>query len=300
MKQARTCRLLWLLTPLCLAVLSFLARRWQLNTAFGGALQLPIPMAPATVLVSALWVLAAAFLLLLLLKTPLPHALREESRLALYAEEHYPFFGGVLCSAALSLIAAPSLLVDGYRMWTEYQAHLALYGEQIPGGNNGLLVLITAGTSALTFIALLVVAKVSFRDTAKGRLAVLFPAINGCLWLMEIYRSSAPDPIRWNYAPLLLAIVSGILFYLDWAALYAGVCAPRRTLWMAGMTVVFSASALAGTRNFGSIMLLFSQLIAALAVLWTAPHNLSNPPELPEQAAPLEEAEEKLEEESHE
>lgn len=304
MKQTRKYSLLWLLIPLCIAVLSFLARRWQLGTAFEGILQLPISMAPATVVVVALWVLAAAVLLLLAMKTPVAPAVRSCPRLALYAEENYLFFGGVLCSAALSIIAAPTLLLDGYRMWKEYQSALAIakaYGNKIPGGDNGLLILITAATSALAFIALLVVAKVSFRNTEKGRLAILLPAVNGCLWLMEIYRISAPQPIRWNYAPLLLAIVFGILLYLDWAALYAGVCAPRRTLWMAGMTVVFSAAALAGSWSFGSAMLLFSQLIAALTVLWTVPNNLNNPPELPEEEAPFEEeAEEKLEEETHE
>lgn len=299
MKQTRKGSLIWLLIPLFIAILCGIVRRWQLNTAFEGAFRLPIPAAPATIALIALWVLAAAVLILLGLKTSVDPILREHSHLALCAKENYPVFGGILCSACLSLIAAPALLLDGYRMWTEFRS-AAVYGDKIPGGNNGMLVLATAATSALAFIALLVVAKVTFRNTQKGRLAILLPAVNNCLWLMEIYRDSAPDPIRWNYVPLLLAIVCGILFYLDWAALYAGVCTPRRTLWMAGMTVVFSAAALAGTWSFGSAMLLFSQLIAALTVLWTVPNNLNNPPEPPAEEVPLEEAEEKLEEETHE
>ena len=297
MKQTRKNSLLWLLTPLCIGILCGIVRRWQLGTAFEGEFRLPVPAAPATIVLIALWVLAAAVLILLGLKTPVDPILREQTHLVLYAKQDHLVLGGILCSAFLTLIAAPSLLLDGYRMWTEFHS-MTVYGNKIPGGNNGLLVLVTAVTSALTFIALLVVAKLTFRATEKGRLAILLPAVNNCLWLMEIYRAFAPDPIRWNYVPLLLAIVCGILFYLDWGALYAGVCAPRRTLWMAGMTVVFSAAALAGTWSFGSAMLLCSQLIAALTVLWCVPHNLSYPPEPTVEEAPDEE--EKLEEETHE
>ena len=297
MKQTRKDSLIWLLTPLCIAILCVLARRWQLSTAFEGEFRLPISTAPAAIVLIALWVLASAVFIFLGLKTPVDPVMREHSELALSAKQDHLVLGGILCSACLSLIAAPALLLDGYRMWTHFHS-MTVYGDKIPGGNNGVLVLITAAASALAFIALLVVAKLTFRGTAKGRLGILLPAISNCLWLMEIYRASAPDPIRWNYVPLLLAIVCGILFYLDWAALYAGICAPRRTLWMAGMTVVSSAAALAGTWSFGSAMLLFSQLIAALTVLWCVPNNLRYPPEPPVEEAPVEE--EKLEEETHE
>ena len=297
MKQTRKDSLLWLLTPLCIGILCGIVRRWQLSSAFEGAFRLPIPAAPATIALIALWVLAAAVFILLGLKTPVAPVMREHSELALSARQDHLVLGGILCSAFLSLIAAPALLLDGYRMWTEFKS-ATMYGDKIPGGNNGVLVLITAVTSALAFIALLVVAKLTFRGTKKGRLGILLPAISNCLWLMEIYRASAPDPIRWNYVPLLLAIVCGILLYLDWGALYAGICAPRRALWMAGMTVVCSAAALAGSWSFGSAMLLFSQLIAALTVLWCVPKNLRYPPEPPVEEAPVEE--EKLEEETHE
>ena len=286
MKQTRKDSLIWLLTALCLAIFCIFARRWQLNSAFEGEFRLPIFAAPATIVLIALWVLAAAVFILLGLKTPVDPILREHPELALSAQQDHLVLGGILCSACLSLIAAPSLLLDGYRMWTHFHS-MPVYGDKIPGGNNGVLVLITAASSALAFIALLVVAKLTFRGTAKGRLGILLPAVSNCLWLMEIYRASAPDPIRWNYVPLLLAIACGILFYLDWAAPYAGVCAPRRTLWMAGMTVVFSAAALAGTWSFSSAMLLFSQLIAALTVLWCVPKNLRYPPEPTAEEAPM-------------
>lgn len=296
MKQVRKESLIRPLTALAAATLCFIARRWQLNSAFEGEFGLPRPMAPATFAVIGLWVLFAVILILLNLKTAVAPEIRENPHLALSAGQDHLIFGALLCSAVLTLLAAPAMLLEGYRMWSDFNA-VIVYGNKIPGGNNGLLVLATAGTSALAFIALLVLAKVTFRNTKKGRLAILLPATNNCLWLMEVYRASAPDPIRWNYIPLLLAIACGILFYLDWAGLYAGVCSPRRLLWMAGMTVALTASALAGTWNFGSAMLLFAQLIAALAVLWCVPKNLKYPPELPAEETP---AEEKLEEETHE
>ena len=155
MKQTRKDSLLWLLTPPCIAILCALARRWQLRTAFEGEFRLPISAAPATVVVIALWVLAAAVFILFGLRTPVPPILREHSYLALSAKQDHLVLGGILCSACLSLVAAPALLLDGYRMWTHFHS-MTVYGDKIPGGNNGVLVLITAAASALAFIALLV------------------------------------------------------------------------------------------------------------------------------------------------
>ena len=234
-------------------------------------------------------------------RQPVSTALKEHSHLSLYAENSNLFLGGVILSGFLCLIAAPILLVGGGRMWVDFQAARELsrlHGSTaIPGGNNGILTLFTGVTAALSFIALLVVGKAASKNTKKGRLAILFPAINNSLWLMEFYRSHAANPVRWDYGILLVAIVSGSLLYLNWAGLYAGVFAPRRTLWVAGATVVLSFTALMGEWTLSSALLLTSQLAAALAVLWCLPHNLTYPPGIPSEEAP---AEEKLEEETHE
>lgn len=297
MKETCTNRLIWPAAAALCGAFCAIVRRWQLSSAFEGELALPIPMAPATVALTALFILCAAALLLLALKWPAAPQLKQTPELALYAHNNAVFMGAMVAAAFLTLIAAPLLFRDGQQMWSTYQAAKA-YGGAIPGGNNGLLVLVTAVTSALSFIALLVTAKSAYRTTKKGRMGILMPAVNGCLWLMEIYRGHAANPVRWDYAPLLIAIVCGILMFLDWAGLYAGPGAPRRTLWLAGLTVVFSAAALAGGEwDLSSALLLTAQLIAALALLWCAPNNLRYPPELPAESAP---AEEKLEEETHE
>ena len=296
MKQTRSDSLIWLLVTVVVAALCAVVRRIQLSTAFEGDFRLPIPAAPATIVLLILFVVTAVLLFLLAHRQPIARSLRDSSELSLYAQNNTLFFGGVFLAGFLCLIAAPMLFINGSRMWADHQAALEIakaHGNMIPGGNNGVLTLITGITSALSFIALLVVGKAASQNKQKGRLAVLLPAINNSLWLMEFYRSHAANPIRWDYSIMLVAIVAGTLLYLDWAGLYAGVFAPRRTLWMAGMTVVLSLSALMGEWTLGGALLLTSQLVAALAVLWCVPHNLRYPPEPAPEETP---AEEKLEE----
>lgn len=297
MKKTRFDSLVWLIAAVVAGVLSAILRRWQLSTAFEGHLRLPIPMAPASVALVALYILGAAVFVFLARRRPAAPVLKDSPALAFRAVNDLLFLGAVVCAAFLALIAAPVLFREGREMWAAYQTAKA-YSAYIPGGNNGLLVLAAAVTSALAFVGLLLSGKAACRGTEKGRLAILFPAVNNCLWLMEIYRAQAANPVQWDYVPLLLAIVSGILFYLNWAGLCAGAFIPRRTLWTAGMTVLLSASALAGEWTLGSALLLTSQLLAALAALWLLPANIEFPPEHPAQAAPIEV--EKLEEETHE
>lgn len=299
MKRSYSDSLLWMGIVIAAAVLCAGARFWQLRSAFEGDLHLSVPAAPATIVLLALFLVSAAVLALLAHRQPVSPALKEHSHRSLWAVNNNLFLVGVFLAAFLSLFAAPLFFISGMEMREVYQAALetARYrGDMIPGGNNGLLTLATAVTSALSFIALLVVGRSAQKGVAKGRLAILLPVINSCLWLMEFYRSHVANPVRWDYSILLLAIVAGILLYLDWAGLYAGVFAPRRALWLAGMTVILSATALVGDWSAGSALLLTSQAAAALALLWCAPHNLRYPPELSEEAP----AEEKLEEDTHE
>lgn len=296
MDQMKHERRSWLTFTLLAAVLCALVRLWQLFSAFEGTLELPIPFAPATVVLVALLALCAAFFALLAQRQRVDHSLKENPASVLYVPNDHLFIVAMVAAAFLTLAAAPALLRSGTLLWSTYQS-IKMHSGSVPGGNNGVLVLAAAVTSALSFIGLLCAGKAFSKGTAKGRLGVLMPAVNGCLWLMEFYRGNAANPVRWDYAPLLIAIVLGILFYLDWAGLSAGTFAPRRTLWLAAMTVIFSAVALMGDWDLGSALLLASQTIAALALLWSVPNNLRYPPELPVEGAP---AEEKLEEDTHE
>lgn len=293
MKQLRTEHRLWLIATIIAAALCCLVRCWQLVFAFEGQLELPIPFAPASVVLTVLLVLCAAFFALLARRQQVDRALKENPAPVFYAPNDSLFVVAMVAAAFLSLAAVPALLRSGTLLWSTYQS-IKSHSGSVPGGNNGVLVLAAAATSALSFIGLLCAGKAISKGTPKGRLGLLMPAVNGCLWLMEFYRGHAANPVRWSYAPLLIAIVFGILFYLDWAGLSAGTFSPRRTLWLAAMTVIFSAVALMGDWDLGSALLLASQIIAALAMLWSIPNNLRYPPEL------LAPAEEKLEEDTHE
>lgn len=295
MRQTVSGRRLWLPAAVIPAVLCAAARRWQLSTAFEGTLRLPRPFAPATVALVLLLLFSAAALAALAWRQPVPRSLRRSPGLALSAAGDAPFMAALVAAAFLALAAAPFFFIRGRQLWQTYRAARA-YGAAVPGGDNGLLLLLTALTCLLAFAGLLLSAKAAYRNTS-GRMAILLPAVNGCLWLMETYRANAPDPVRWNYAPLLLAVVCGALFYLDCAGLSAGAVRPRRVLWLAAMTVVLSAAALAGGCGWGEALLLLSQAVSALAFLLRAPENLIHPPEPAAQPA---RAEEKLEEETHE
>lgn len=302
MKAKHSDSILWLVITFAAAAVCTAVRRWQLSAAFEGTLQLPIPMALPTIILVVLYILCAVVLFLLSRKQQLPDALRQAPHFTLYANGDTLFMGALVCAAFLSLIAAPLLFRDGIQLWRTYQSALAAakaYGGNVPGGNNGLLTLITAVTSFLSFLGLLMTCKAASRGLNKGRLGVLLPVINGCLWLMDTYRDQAANPVLWDYVPQLLAIVLGIFMYLDWAGLNAGVFSPRRALWLAGMTIIFSATALAGGEwNLSSAILLCAQIITAFALLWRIPANLKYPPEPVTEEAPA--AEEKLEEETHE
>lgn len=290
MKQIHSGRSLWLPVSVLAGALCAAARRWQMSTAFEGALRLPRPFAPASMALTALLALSAAALFLLSQRQPVARSLRQAPAGALSAPGNPLFLTAFVASAFLCLASAPILFLRGRRLWLAFQA-AAQYGAA-EGMDNGLLFLLTGLTSLLSFAGLLLAGKSACRNT-PGRMAILLPAVSGCLWLMAAYRANASDPVQWNYSPLLLAIVCGMLFYLDCAGITAGAPHPRRLLWMAGMTVVLSAAALAGDWDWAFALLLISQLVTALAVLWLVPNNLSHPPE-PAQA------EEKLEEDTHE
>ena len=100
---------------------------------------------------------------------------------------------------------------------------------------------------------------------------------------MESFRGHAANPVQWDYAPLLLAIVCGMLFYMDFAGMSTSAARPRRLLWMAAMTLALTGPALTSALEGGGwadILLLSAQALAAAAVLWRLPPNLKRPPRL--------------------
>ena len=210
-------------------------------------------------------------------------------------------------AAFLALTAVPVLLPVGLAQWQHYRELLAALKQgldvQLPS-NNGMLTIATGVGALLSALGLLQMGRDGLRPGKRGRggFSAALPGVAGCVWLMESFRAHAANPVRWDYAPQLLAIVCGMMFYMDFAGMSAGAARPRRLLWLAGMTAVLSAlsmvtaaselSALSAaglsvrSTQLGDLLLLLSQTLAAAGVLWRLPPNLETPPKPPNTSGP--------------
>ena len=269
-------RLKWPGLAAVLGILGAVLRRWQLGTAFDETAGFLIPGAAATVAVVACLVLANA--LGLLLACTARDRTGDGERMSrwdlVFAGEGCTAYMTLMVVAAFCTLAAgPVLFLDAMDQMAEFKA----YG----GGDNGILLAVVALGALAAGWAHLSTARDAYRMNGKGRenaLLLLPPAMN-CVWVLEAYRSNAADPVLWNYVPLVLAAVYGLIFYMDCAALAFEKGHPRRTLFLGMMTVVFSLVALAARPDKGVVALLMGQTAAALAALWVAPANLTHPPE---------------------
>ena len=276
MKTRRSSRHLWVLCTLILALAAAVLRRWQLGTAFEGELRLAISMAPATVTLGCVLVIAGAVFGILAAGQQVVDPPRAEKRKgrwdrAMSAPGDPIGLTVMVLAAFLMLGAAPFLFREGWAMWQSFRSSVE------KTGNNGVLVLAPAVPAVSGVIGLRVVGQAAYRGKGHGKSAIVLPAINGCLWLMELYRGHAADPVLWDYVPLLLAVVGGMLMYMDWGGLSSGQPRPRRTLWLAGMTALFTAVALADGWRWGESLLLISQLVTSFVVLCRLPVNLEHP-----------------------
>lgn len=307
MKKSISGRMPWLVCAAAAAVISAALRLWQLATAFEGPLSLPIPGAQASVILVCVLVIAGACFTLLAAYQPVakrPWAKGQAHRWDLAfldpTDKVYPIL--LVAAAFLMLAAVPGLFLRGMAQREAYQA--ALYSDH-PLTDNGFLMLGTAMGALLSFFGLLQMGRESFRpgQRGKGGFAAALPGVAGCVWLMTWFRSHAADPVLWDYAPQLLAIVCGMLFYMDSAGMSTGAARPRRLLWLAGMTVALSTVAMVSRPSAGDLLLLAAQTLAALATLWRLPPNLENPPPIGPSAArrrDFEQEQERQEESSHE
>lgn len=277
----------WLACAGAAALAAAALRRWQLASAFEPPLGLPIPGAQASVILVCVLVMAAAGLAILALargNRPAEQGCRWDLLFLDTGELVYPALSVLAALAALG--AAPFLLKTGLAQWQDYQQARAALAQgievQLPS-NNGMLAIATAVGALASFLGLLQLGRDGLRPGKRGRggFSAALPGVAGCVWLMESFRAHAANPVLWDYAPLLLSIVCGMLFYMDFAGLSAGAPRPRRLLWMAGMTLILSAAALvsaASAQAWADVLLLLSQMLAAGGVLWRLPSGLENPP----------------------
>lgn len=274
-------RLKWPAAAAGLAVLAGLLRRWQISAAFdeGGLVD---GTHPATIAVIALLAGASALFLRmgLLTRDRVPMEPKGMSRwdLIFGAGDDIVYLGVMAAAAFCTAGAAPLWVSKGMELREIFRWY-AQMGE-VRWMSSGLFQFLLALCAAAGCAGLLMSARGAYRMCGNGRENVwlLLPMLTGCVWLLETYQSNAAHPGLWSYGPLLLAVVCGVLFYLECAGLSFEQGKARRMFWLAGMTVVLSAIALSDGPGWGPALLLLGQTLAALAALWEAPANLAHPP----------------------
>jgi len=261
-------------------------RRWQLNSAFEAGTGFAIPRAQASVILVCMLVIAASWFGILSANQPLSKrfgaagdACRWDLAFLDAGDPVYPAL--VVLAAFLAFAACPFFLSTGVRQWQVYQTAVAAKVQ--PPSSNGALTVATAAGAMLSFLGLLQMGRDGLHPgrRGKGGFSAVLPGVAGCVWLMESFRAHAANPVQWDYAPLLLAIVAGMLFYMDFAGMSAGSARPRRLLWVAAMTLTLSAVAMVTSvreQTWADLLLLASQALVSAAVLWRLPPNLENPP----------------------
>lgn len=291
MKNSVSRRTTWLISVGAAALAAALVRRWQLASAFEPDTGLTTPGAQASVILVCLLVMAGAWLILLAMGRGGPDPARRWDMV--FVTRGDPVFPVLtVASAALAALAVPVLFVVGVDQFQLYQ--MAREAGVQPPSNNGMLTLATAAGALLAALGLLQMGRdgLSPGRRGKGGFSAALPGVAGCVWLMESFRAHAANPVQWDYAPQLIAIVAGMGFYMDFAGMSAGAPRPRRLLWMAGMTVILSAAPLATVlaelsarlavggsllaAETGDALLLLSQLLAAAGVLWRLPPYLEH------------------------
>ncbi len=291
MKNSVSRRTTWLISVGAAALAAALVRRWQLASAFEPDTGLATPGAQASVILVCLLVMAGAWLILLAMGRGGPDPARRWDMV--FVTRGDPVFPVLtVASAALAALAVPVLFVVGVDQFQLYQ--MAREAGVQPPSNNGMLTLATAAGALLAALGLLQMGRdgLSPGRRGKGGFSAALPGVAGCVWLMESFRAHAANPVQWDYAPQLIAIVAGMGFYMDFAGMSAGAPRPRRLLWMAGMTVILSAAPLATVlaelsarlavggsllaAETGDALLLLSQLLAAAGVLWRLPPYLEH------------------------
>ena len=290
MKRSISGRMLWLACTAAAALAAAALRRWQLRSAFEKYTGLAIPGAQASVILTCVLVMAGAWLMILSLAGR-PQSARWDHVFLSVGDPVYPALE--IAAAFFAIVSVPVLFIVGVGQFQFYQEMRAA-GLQ-PPTDNGLLTLATAGGAFLAALGLLQTGRDSLSPGRRGRggFSAALPGVAGCVWLMESFRAHAANPVRWDYAPQLLAIVLGMAFYMDFAGMSAGAARPRRLLWMAGMTVVFSTVSLVTSASelavrssaglslcsaqLGDLLLLLSQTLAAAGVLWRLPPSLDGP-----------------------
>ena len=189
----------------------FLARHWELNTAFEPDTGLVTPGMPATY--TLLGLSAAVAVVLALLCRGKHNSLKGGYDQAFQARDNTLYITGVVLSAFLLLGSAALTALALPRAYREALA--ALQAGQT-GGSPLLSVMpqfLLAVLSLIAGLCVLSTGKNNYRGEGRGKYSftILMPAYTCCLWLIAAYQQRAADPVVLDYLYELFAIIAALL-----------------------------------------------------------------------------------------
>lgn len=204
---------------------------------------LPVPFALPSLALSAFLGLCAGAFLYLALKQP---KTLEDQKSALpqggAAAGLFTAAGALLLAGgALNLLA----FFRGYLRYSqtlfvsEYEQQKALRAFLTADLMTGVLALAAVPTA----VALLARVKAAKGGEAKP-FAVMMPPVFCWLWLIRDFRQHTSNPILWDYALLLLAIVALLISTYERAGFAFGVGKPRRTVFSSLLCLLLAVAVL--------------------------------------------------------
>lgn len=250
--------------------IGFFLRRWELSSAFEAETGLPIPGAPASLVLIGLSAAVAAAMLVLCLG---PHSQFPGGYdQAFQAPGSVPYVAAMVLSSFLLLGAGVLLILDLPTAYQEEAAQLALMHS---GGSPLLAVLPRALLALLCLLScpcILSTGQNNYRGEARGKLSLplLLPGYVGCVWLITAYQRRAADPTQLDYIYELLAIIACLLALYFTAGFSFEKPKAARTVWASAMGIYFSAVTLADGHDLTSLLIYAAfilYLTANLAVL---------------------------------
>lgn len=111
------------------------------------------------------------------------------------------------------------------------------------------------------------------KSGGHGSVASLLPVLFCCIWLVSSYRVDAQNPIRWDYAPALLAIIALLLSFYYIAAYYYKKANPARCLFALQTASYLSICVLIDKRPLSEVIIFGACAAACLCLQFTILHN---------------------------
>ena len=202
-------------------------RIWELSTAFEPDTGLPIPGAPASLVLVLLSVLFALLWAALAWRQCRKRTVQNFNRA--FVCENTGYITAVVSAAAIPVCAAGLIVLD-YLKGTRNIAHF------IPAA----LFVFSAGS-------IVSVGRNNYRNLGQGQFStsLLLTPFAFCCQLMLTYQTHAGNPVLQDYAYLLLALICTVLglYYMASFAFEKG--RPAVFLWTAGLAVYFSCITIA-------------------------------------------------------